>query len=94
MALFNASGASDPNELVALARPPEYLGGWLPLVFSAAITLAIMAMFYPGSSPVVGETQNGPSIVQTVSPSPTDTAVVSPMPSPTSEPRPTQTPIR
>jgi hypothetical protein len=32
--------------------------------------------------------------VQTISPSPTNTAVVAPMPSPTTEPRPTQAPIQ
>jgi hypothetical protein len=34
------------------------------------------------------------STVQTISPSPTNTAVVAPMPSPTTEPRPTQAPIQ
>ncbi len=96
MALFNASRAStsDPNEPVALGRPTEYLGGWLPLAFSAAVALAIMAMFYPGSSSVVGATQNGTSVMRALSPPPTGTAGVSPLPSPTTEPRPTQAPIQ
>ena len=93
MALFNAPPAltSDPNEPVILGRPPAYLGGWLPLVFSAAVALAIMAMFMPGIPTVVGDTQ---STAQTIGSPPTDTAVVSPMPSPTTEPRPTQAPIQ
>jgi hypothetical protein len=95
MALFNAPPAlaSDPNEPVALGRPPEYLGGWLPLVFSAAVALAIMAVFYAVTSPV-GNTQIGTSNVNSDSPSLTNTAVVAPMPSPTTEPRPMQAPIQ
>jgi len=82
----NPPDPRDPNEPVALGRPPAYLGGWLPLVFSAAVALAIMAMFMPGIPTVVGGT--------TIGSPPTDTAVVSPMPSPTTEPRPTQAPIQ
>jgi hypothetical protein len=87
--MFNAprASASDP---VTLERSAEYLGGWLPFLFSAAIALAIMAMFFPGI-PTVDDTG---STVQTISPSPTNTAVVAPMPSPTTEPRPTQAPIQ
>ena len=80
----------DPNEPVALARLPGYLGGWLPLLFSAAVALVIMAIFMPGIPTVVSDAQ---PTVQTIGQSPTDTAVVSPMP-PTTEPRPTQAPIR
>lgn len=91
MTYSNPRGPRDPNGPIALARPPEYLGGWLPLFFSAAVALAIMAMFMPGIPTIVGDTQ--PS-VQTIGQSPTDTAVVSPMPSPTTETRPTQAPIQ
>ncbi len=47
MALYNAPPAiPDPNAPVALGRPPESLGGWLPLLLSAATAIAIMAVFY------------------------------------------------
>ena len=95
MALFNAPRAlaSDPNAPVALGRPPEYLGGWLPLVFSAVIAAAILVVFYALFFTPPHVSQFG-ATVQTISPSPTDTAVVSPMPSPITEPPPTQGPIQ
>ena len=76
----NPPDPRDPNEPVALARPSEHLGGWLPLLFSTVVALAIMAMFMPGIPTIVSDTQPTP---QTIGQSPTDTAAVSPMPSPT-----------
>ena len=87
----NERDLRDPNEPVALTRPPEYLGGWLPLLLSAAIALAIMAMFMPGIPTIVSNTQ---PTVQPIGQSPTDTAVASPKPSSTTEPGPTQAPIQ
>lgn len=93
MALYNAPPAlaSDPNVPAALGRPPEFLGGWLPLVFSVAIALTIMAVFMPNLPTVASEPQ---TTVQAIGQPPADTAVVSPMPGPTTEPRPTQAPIQ
>jgi hypothetical protein len=42
----------DPNAPIALGRPPEALGGWIPLIVSSAIVLAIMAVFYSPLGPL------------------------------------------
>jgi hypothetical protein len=53
MALYNAPRTiPDPNAPVALGRPPEALGGWIPLIVSSAIVLAIMAVFYSPLGPL------------------------------------------
>ena len=48
MALYNPSRAPphDPSRHDAFARPPEVLGGWLPLIIATIVSIAIMAMFY------------------------------------------------
>jgi hypothetical protein len=79
---------------------PTLLGGarydgsaLLPLILAAAIVVALITMFYPGSSSRVGDVNNtGPS-VHTVMPSPS-TSPMLPTPTPTTEPRPTRAPIR
>ena len=79
---------------------PTLLGGsrydgsaLLPLILAAAVVVALITMFYPGTSGRV-DTNNAPS-VQTVTPSPSpSTAPLVPTPIPTMEPRPTQAPIQ
>ena len=48
MALYNPSRAPPivPSTRDAFARPPEVLGGWLPLIIATIVSIAIMAMFY------------------------------------------------
>ena len=36
-----------PAPAVALGRPPEVLGGWLPLVAASTISIVILAMLLP-----------------------------------------------
>ena len=36
-----------PAAAVALGRPPEVLGGWLPLVAASTISIVILAMLLP-----------------------------------------------
>ena len=84
----------DSNDPVAHGRPSASFGGWLPLVFAAAVAAVVLAMVYPRVTPDrTGDTTNtGPSL-ETVAPKPSPaTPPAVPMPSPT-EPRPTQAPI-
>jgi hypothetical protein len=48
MALDNLSRAPPPHPSThdAFARPPEVVGGWLPLIIATIVSIAIMAMFY------------------------------------------------
>ena len=61
----------DSNDPVARGRPSASFGGWLPLVLSIAVVVAVLAMFYPSiTTERVNDTTNtGPS-VQTVTPAP------------------------
>ena len=52
MALHNAPRPLDPAAAVALERPAEDLGGWLQLLMSSAIVLAILAVFYSPLGPL------------------------------------------
>ena len=36
-----------PAPVVALGRPPEVLGGWLPLIAASTISIVILAMLLP-----------------------------------------------
>jgi hypothetical protein len=36
-----------PAAAVALGRPPEVLGGWLPLIAASIISIIMLAMLYP-----------------------------------------------
>ena len=49
MALYNSSRAPphNPSTNDAFARPPEVLGGWLPLIIASIISFAALAMFGP-----------------------------------------------
>ena len=95
MAIYNRP--HDPRE----HHDPTLTGGsrydgsaLLPLILAAAIVVALITMFYPGTGSRVGDTSNAPA-VQTVTPSPTpSTSPMVPTPNPTAEPRPTQAPIR
>ena len=96
MALYNRPhnprGPQDP----ALTGRPRYDGSaLLPLILAAAIVVALITMFYPGTGTQVGNTNNAGPAVTTVTPSPTpSTSPMVPTPNPTAEPRPTQAPIR
>ena len=77
----------DPNAPVPRGRPAQSFGGWLPLVFAAAVAVGIMALVYPRvSTDRAGDTTNtGPS-VQTVAPTPSpSTSPAVPTPNPTTE---------
>jgi hypothetical protein len=81
---------ANPNGLDG--RPSPLAGNWLPLVVAAAIAVAMVAMFYPKSAPVVGDTTNaGPSMVQPVTPTPSTAPAVAPTPVP-SDPKVTPSP--
>lgn len=49
MALDNPSRAPPPVPSTndAFARPPEVLGGWLPLIIASIISFAALARFGP-----------------------------------------------
>jgi hypothetical protein len=80
MTYENPRDPRDPNAPVPRGRRAQSFGGWLPLVFAAAVTIAVIALVYPRVTQT-GDTNAGPS-VQTITPAP----------SPTAEPRPTQAP--
>jgi hypothetical protein len=44
MALYNPSRAP-PHD--AFARPPEVLGGWLPLIIASIVSFTALAVFGP-----------------------------------------------
>lgn len=48
MTLYNPSRAPPLHSrtLGTFPRPPEVLGGWLPLITATIVSMAIMAMFY------------------------------------------------
>jgi hypothetical protein len=53
MALYNAPRPRlDPTAAVALGRPPEALGGWLPLIVAAIVSIAIIAVLYSPFGPL------------------------------------------
>jgi hypothetical protein len=53
MALYNAPRLPlDPTAAVALERPPEALGGWLPLIVASVVSIAIIAMLYSPLGPL------------------------------------------
>jgi hypothetical protein len=84
----------DTNDPSLIDRRPSRYGGGslLPLLLAAAIAVAIIAMFYPRSAPVVSDsTHPGPSMAQPVEPTPSTAPTVAPAPVP-SDPRPTQAP--
>jgi len=80
------------------SRQPRTLDSWsnsaMPLIFAAAVVLALIALFYAfGDRTHVGDTNTGPS-VKTVAPAPApSTSPAVPTPNPTTEPRPPQTPV-
>ncbi len=94
MALYNRP--HNPPQDPALTGRPRYDGSaLLPLILAAAIVVALITMFYPGTGNQVGNTNNAGPAVTTVTPSPTpSTSPMVPTPNPTAEPRPTQAPIR
>jgi len=76
------------------SRQPRTFDSWgssaMPLIFAAAVVLALMALFYAfGDRTQVGDTNSGPS-VRTVTPS---TSPAVPGPNPTTQPRPTPAPV-
>jgi len=80
------------------SRQPRTFDSWgssaMPLIFAAAVVLALMALFYAfGDRTQVGDTNSGPS-VKTVTPAPTpSTSPAVPGPNPTTQPRPTPAPV-
>jgi hypothetical protein len=90
MTYQNPRDPRDPNIPVARGRPAQSFGGWLPLVFAAAVAAVLLAVMYPraGIDPTGDATNTGPS-VKTVEPTPApSTSPAVPTPNPTTEPPP------
>lgn len=95
MALYDhphGRAPADPRHGQRVAPAPVwYESTLLPLILAAAIVIALIAMFYPGSDGRVGDTNNaGPSVRTAPAPSPSTSPAV---PTPATDPRPTQGPI-
>lgn len=98
MALYDhphGRAPADPRHGQRVAPAPVwYESTLLPLILAAAIVIALIAMFYPGSDGRVGDTNNAGPSVRTVTPAPSpSTSPAVPTPTPTTDPRPTQGPI-
>lgn len=87
MTYENPRNSRDPNAPAARGRPAQSFGGWLPLVFAAAVAAALMALMYPhiGTDRAADTTNTGPS-AKTVTPTPApSTSPAVPTPNPTTE---------
>ncbi len=42
----------DPTAAIAVGRPREALGGWLPLIVASIVSIAIIAMLYSPVGPL------------------------------------------
>ena len=92
MALYNAprdpplsvlKPSDDPPLSLIAARPARYGGGWIPLILAALISVGIMALIFPRSVAVVGDsTSFGASKVQTFAPGPVPVTERRPAPAP------------
>lgn len=99
MALYDrphARPVADPRHPQRFDRTPAwYESTLLPLMLAAAIVLALIVMFYPGTDGRIGDTNNAGPAVKTVTPAPSpSTSPAVPAPTPTTEPRPTQGPVQ
>jgi hypothetical protein len=83
MALYNAprDPRIDLDGPVLVDRPARYGGGWFPLILAALISTAILAMFYPRSLAVVGDSTSF-SKVQIFAPGPVPVTERRPAPAP------------
>ena len=83
----------DPNAPVPRGRPAQSFGGWLPLAFAVAVTVAVIALVFPRVTNERTEdaTNTGPAVQIERTPSPS-TSPAMPTPNPTTGPRPTQAP--
>jgi outer membrane biosynthesis protein TonB len=94
---YNQHGpaSTDSRQLQPIDQPSaRYLGSaLLPILLAAAVTVALIAMLLPNSTPTrLGDTTNAGPSVKTVNPSPSpSTAPTEPNPKPTTEPTPDPT---
>ena len=89
MALYNASrdpplsviNPNDPPLSLITDRPARYGGGWIPLIVAAIVTVGIMALIFPRSLAVEGDSTSFTK-VQTFAPGPVPVTDRRPAPAP------------